>query len=559
MSTLTKADVEHIFESLRKGLVPERGIEAFAVGVEKPRGEIHRQLEMASAGEGTVKFLRGGYGCGKTFMARLAVLDAQRRGFATSFVVVSDNDLRFQRFDDVYRKVMMELGTASCPRGALGDILDRWIGKVEQRLVAAGEDDTAAGFDAKVRQSLDDDLIVADRRSGAAGLHPRRADHLRAEAAGRGLGGRGADLLALRQRQRIGGGEEGGRHQGDIESRAALDYLRGVLEIVKAAGYKGLLIVIDEAETILRMRSDSRHKSLNGIRQIADAAGGYPGLLWVFTGTPEFFDTRHGVAGLTPLHDRIRFLKQGQVREPAAGAARAVAVRRRSPAVGRAAAARDLPGGRSRAAGSEDQHRVHRPPGRAGHRRLQGRRRRGAAPVPARARDADGPGRGARRVRARCTEYGFTAGGAQRRRAARAHRRAARSRIRTRRGAGPARGRLVSVFARFAPRLQEAIVARLGWSSLRPVQERPARPCSTATTPSSSRPPRAARPKRRSSRPSRGMVAEAPAGRGRHLRRADQGAPQQPGRSARALHRDGGPAPVRVARRHAGSRAAGSS
>ncbi len=28
-----------------------------------------------------------------------------------------------------------------------------------------------------------------------------------------------------------------------------------------------------------------------------------------------------------------------------------------------------------------------------------------------------------------------------------------------------------SVFARFAPRLQQAIVARLGWSSLRPVQE----------------------------------------------------------------------------------------
>ena len=43
--------------------------------------------------------------------------------------------------------------------------------------------------------------------------------------------------------------------KGDIGSRDALDYLRGVLEIVKAAGYKGLLIVIDEAETILRMRS----------------------------------------------------------------------------------------------------------------------------------------------------------------------------------------------------------------------------------------------------------------------------------------------------------------
>jgi hypothetical protein len=35
-------------------------------------------------------------------------------------------------------------------------------------------------------------------------------------------------------------------------------------------------------------------------------------MLWVFTGTPEFFDTRQGVAGLAPLHDRIRFLKQGR-------------------------------------------------------------------------------------------------------------------------------------------------------------------------------------------------------------------------------------------------------
>ena len=72
------------------------------------------------------------------------------------------------------------------------------------------------------------------------------------------------------------------------------------------------MIVIDEAETILRMRKDTRHKSLNGIRQISDAAGSYPGLLWIFTGTPEFFDTRQGVAGLTPLHDRIRFLKKGR-------------------------------------------------------------------------------------------------------------------------------------------------------------------------------------------------------------------------------------------------------
>jgi len=59
------------------------------------------------------------------------------------------------------------------------------------------------------------------------------------------------------------------------------------------------------------MRQDVRGKSLNGIRQIVDAADRFKGLLWVFTGTPEFFDTRRGVAGLQPLHDRIQFLNEG--------------------------------------------------------------------------------------------------------------------------------------------------------------------------------------------------------------------------------------------------------
>jgi hypothetical protein len=312
MTAMTRKDVEHVFEALRKGLVPERGIETFAVGVDKQRGELHRQLDLVRDGEGTIKFLRGGYGCGKTFMARLALLDAQARGFATSFVVVSDNDLRFHRFDDVYRKVMTELGTASCPRGALGDILDRWIGRLEISLIDAGADDHAADFDQRVRQRLDEDL--ASMTGGKAPQDfvrviqtifdlKQRGDVTEAGALISWLCGSGNVAASVKKTAGI---------KGDIGSRDALDYLRGVLEIVKAAGYAGLLIVIDEAETILRMRADSRHKSLNGIRQIADAAGAYPGLLWLFTGTPEFFDTRHGVTGLAPLHERIRFLKQGR-------------------------------------------------------------------------------------------------------------------------------------------------------------------------------------------------------------------------------------------------------
>lgn len=309
---MSTREVKHIFESLRKGLVPERGIDAFAEGTERPRGELRRQLDLAKSGEGTIKFLRGGYGCGKTFMSRVAVLDAQAEGFATSFVVVSDNDLHFHRFDDVYRKVMTELGTASCPRGALGDILDRWIGRIEAKMIDAHADPDAPDFDTKVRGRLNDDLAALSN-----GKVPQ--DFVRVIQTIFDLKQRGetSDAGALiswlcgstnvaASVKRLAG------IRGEISSKDALDYLRGVLVIVREAGYAGLLIVIDEAETILRMRTDVRHKSLNGIRQIADAAGAYPGIVWLFTGTPEFYDTRQGVAGLPPLHERIQFMKQGK-------------------------------------------------------------------------------------------------------------------------------------------------------------------------------------------------------------------------------------------------------
>lgn len=310
---LDKRDVDHIFEQLRKGLVPERGLDTFAVGVEKQRAEIARQLDLVAGGEGSIKFLRGGYGCGKTFMARLAIADAQQRGFVTSFVVVSENDLRFHRFEEVYRKAISELGTKTCTRGALGDILDRWIARIEDGLVATGVDENADDFDARVSAKLDEEL--ASLTGGKAPQDFVRVVQTIFDLKQKGELADAASLLSwlsgspnvAANAKKLAG------IKGDIGTSEALAYLRGVLEIIKAAGYQGLMIVIDEAETILRMRTaDARHKSLNGLRQISDASGDYPKMLWLFTGTPDFFDSKHGVAGLAPLHDRIRFLSQGR-------------------------------------------------------------------------------------------------------------------------------------------------------------------------------------------------------------------------------------------------------
>ncbi len=305
-------DTEHIFERLRSGVVPQRGLDTFAVGVEKPRGELHRQLKIAEDGEGAFKFLRGGYGCGKTFMSRLVVNDALERNFAASFVVVSDNDLHFYKFDDVYRKVMQELSTAYCDRAALGDILDRWIGRVEEGLIQAGADEDAPDFDQRVVARLKEDLqsstrgkVPADMVRVITAIFELKQEGKLAEAGALLSWLCGSENVAASAKSRA-------QIRGEITSKDALNYLHGILEIIKAAGYKGLVIVIDEAETILRMRSDVRGKSLNGIRQILDGSDAYRGLLWVFTGTPEFFDTNRGVAGLAPLHDRIKFQKTGE-------------------------------------------------------------------------------------------------------------------------------------------------------------------------------------------------------------------------------------------------------
>ena len=167
--------VEDVAAKVVEGTVPDRGLDEIAVGVEKHRKELQRMLDGAQRGSGDVKFLRGGCGCGKTFMATLAVQDAQDAKFVTSSVVVSDNDLHFQKFDELYRKVVGALSTPACPQGALGDILDRWIGSLEEGLIELGVSEDDPDFDKKVLAKLDEQL--AGLTQGRAPVDMTRAVH----------------------------------------------------------------------------------------------------------------------------------------------------------------------------------------------------------------------------------------------------------------------------------------------------------------------------------------------------------------------------------------------
>jgi hypothetical protein len=86
--------------------------------------------------------------------------------------------------------------------------------------------------------------------------------------------------------------------------------------VLRDAGHPGLLLVLDEVETLQRVRSDVREKGLNALRQLVDEidAGHFPGLLLVVTGTPAFFDGPQGMQRLPPLAQRLATDFQTQAR-----------------------------------------------------------------------------------------------------------------------------------------------------------------------------------------------------------------------------------------------------
>jgi P-loop Domain of unknown function (DUF2791) len=86
-----------------------------------------------------------------------------------------------------------------------------------------------------------------------------------------------------------------------------MGFLQGLLEVLRDAGHPGLLLVLDEVETLQRVRSDVRDKALNALRQLLDEidAGRYPGLFLIITGTPAFYDGPSGVPRLAPLAQRL--------------------------------------------------------------------------------------------------------------------------------------------------------------------------------------------------------------------------------------------------------------
>ncbi|MFE6920751.1 BREX system ATP-binding protein BrxD [Nocardia sp. NPDC057663] len=296
MSQVSHRRRREILDALRLGTVPSNGLDQLAVGLERFDAGVAADLDSLAHGGSVFKAVRGEFGAGKTFFARWIGDRALKLGYAVAEVQVNEVDTPLYKLDAVYRRATESLRTASVPPSALRRILDAWLYAVQDEA-----DERGVGVDALIDQRL---AAVSDKAPIfplAIRAYRRMAeadDQMAADGLVAWLGGQPSVAASIKRQANI---------RGDLTNELAPSFFRGLLAVLKDAGHPGMLLILDEVETVQRMRADTRMKALNTLRQFIDDVhkGEYPGLYLMVTGTPALFEGRQGVQLLQPLAERL--------------------------------------------------------------------------------------------------------------------------------------------------------------------------------------------------------------------------------------------------------------
>lgn len=303
MTALSPVRRREILQSLRQGTVPDGNLDVLAVGIDRFAGAVDADLAAVAAGGAAFKAVRGEYGAGKTFFARWVQQRAMSGGLAAAEVQVSELETPLHKLETVYRRTIEELRTSAFGKSAFRSLIDAWLFGIEEDAAAA------AGTDEASAQQIDE--LLENRLASVGAATPVYPMVLRAyrKAVDRGDAATADALIAwLGGQPHVGAAakRDAGVRQ-EVDHFLAMGFLQGLLAVLKGARHPGLVLVLDEVETMQRMRSDSRAKALNALRQWVDDldSGRYPGLYLLITGTPAFFDGRMGVQSLPPLAQRL--------------------------------------------------------------------------------------------------------------------------------------------------------------------------------------------------------------------------------------------------------------
>ncbi len=299
-SVVKRRERDAIIQSLTSGVVPRIGLQHIQVGRKLEVQAVLRDLSRVTEGSAAFRLVIGPFGSGKTFFMHLMKILAQEQK-----LVVVHADLTPERrlsgtggaARALYQELMRNLSTKTMPDGgALPSVVERWIANAN-----LGDEPTVENVRSKLR-GLEDLVSGFDFAAVIAryAMAYQRGDDAGVANALRWLRGEYVSKMEARKDLDV---------RSIIDDASVYDYVKLMSAFVRMAGYSGLLVVLDEAINLFKMRHpEARSRNYETILRILNDClqGGANGLMVAIGGTPDFLrDRRRGLASYQALQSRL--------------------------------------------------------------------------------------------------------------------------------------------------------------------------------------------------------------------------------------------------------------
>ncbi len=304
MSKLKPRERDAIVQALRAGVVPKQGLRHIQVGRAREIGEMVRDIERIADGGAAIRFVIGEYGSGKTFFMNLVRLIALEKGLVVMFAdLAPDRRLHATggQARGLYAEMARNLSTRTKPDGgAMASVVERFVGQAAQdaetRDVPTGNvirerlshfEELTGGYEfSEVVRRYWEGHETGDEELKSAALCWLRGEFATRTDARKALGVRGI-----------------------VDDANVYDHLKLMSEFVLAAGYKGLLVGLDEMVNLFKLTSSqARNANYEQILRILNDVlqGSASSLGFLLGGTPEFLmHTRRGLYSYEALQSRL--------------------------------------------------------------------------------------------------------------------------------------------------------------------------------------------------------------------------------------------------------------
>jgi hypothetical protein len=305
---LTERERQAILSSLSAGVVPRIGLEHVQVDRKEEVAALLEDMKRVENSGAAVRFVIGRFGTGKSFLLNLIRTVALDRKF-----VVVQADITTQRrlhatggeARSLYSELMKNLCTRGKPEGgALANLVERWVGDVAGGVTEAGGDSQAV--EAKLQElckplqdlvsGYDFINVIAKYYQGYLQQNEQLQD-----AAIRWLRAEYATKTEAKQDLGV---------RSIIDDRSIYDYMKLFARFVQIAGYKGLLVCLDELVVLSHRLNNkiARNNNYDAILRIVNDClqGGVQGLSFIFAATEECMtDKRRGLFSYEALATRL--------------------------------------------------------------------------------------------------------------------------------------------------------------------------------------------------------------------------------------------------------------